>query len=166
MFQKLKILIRLSLKITHDSLSIIVPVQSLCHIQLFVNPWVAARQTPLSSTISRSLLKFISVELVMLSNRHICCCHFHFCPQSFPASGSFPMHWLFAAGGQSIAGSRSATILMMNIQGWFSLGLIGLISLQSKGLIRVFISSTFQNDQSFSTQTSLWSKSQFHSWLL
>ena len=55
-----------------------------------------------------------------------------------------------------------ATILTMNIQGWFSLGLIGLISLQSKGLIRVFISTTFQKDQSFSTQPSLWSNSHIH----
>ena len=75
-----------------------------------------------------------------------------FCPQSFPASGSFPMSQLFASGGQS--NGVSASILIMNIQGWFSLGLTGLIALLSKGL-RVF-SSTVQKHQFLDTQPSLW----------
>ena len=61
-----------------------------------------------------------------------------FCPQSFPASGSFPMSRIFASGGQSIGASASASVLPMNIQGWFPVGLTGWISLQSKGLSRVF----------------------------
>ena len=63
--------------------------------------------------------------------------HFSSCPQSFPASEDFPMSWLFTSGGQIIGTSASASVFPMNIQGWFSLGLTGLISLQSKGLSRV-----------------------------
>ena len=62
---------------------------------------------------------------------------FSFCLQSFPASGAFPMSWLFAFDDQSIGASASASVLPMNMQGWFPLGLTGLISLQSKGLSRV-----------------------------
>ena len=69
-------------------------VQSLSGVWLFVTPWTAAHQSPLSSTISQSLFKFMSIELVMLSN-HLTLCHsFSFCLQSFPASESFPISWL------------------------------------------------------------------------
>ena len=96
-----------------------------------VTPWIVALQAPLSSTISWSLLKFISIELVILSNHVILCYpHFSSCPQSFPASGSFPISQLFTSGGQSMGASASATVLPMNMQGWFPLGLTGLISLQ------------------------------------
>ena len=84
---------------------------------------------------------------------------FSFCLQSFPASGSFPMSWLFASGGHSIGASASASVLPMHIQGWFPLGLTGLISLQSKGLLRAFSSTTIQNHQFFGRQLSLWSNS-------
>ena len=87
------------------------------------------------------------------------------CPQSSPASGSFPVNWLFASGVQSIRASTSASVLPMNIQGWFPLGLTGLISLQSKRLPRVF-SGTIQKCQFFGTQPSLWSNSHIHTWLL
>ena len=70
---------------------------------------------------------------------------FSFCLQSFPASGSFPMTWLFVSGGQRIGVSTSASVLPMNIQDWFPLGLTGLISLQSKRLSRVFSSTTVQS---------------------
>ena len=72
---------------------------------------------------------------------------FSFCLQSFPASGSFPMSQLFASGGQIIAGSASVSVLPMNIQSWFPLGLTGLISLQSKGFSRVFSSTMIQKHQ-------------------
>ena len=72
---------------------------------------------------------------------------FFSCLQSFPASGSFPMSRLFASGGQSIGALASASILPMNIQDWFPLGLTGLISLQSKGLSRVFSNTTVQKHQ-------------------
>ena len=69
------------------------------------------------------------------------------CPQSFPASGYFPMSWLFASGGQSIRASASASVLLMKVQSWFPLGLTGLIPLQSKGLSRIFSSTTIQKHQ-------------------
>ena len=87
---------------------------------------------------------------------------------SFPASGSFPMNQLFASGGQSIgaSASASASVLPMNIQDWIPLGLTGLIALQSRGLSRVFSNTTVQKHQFFSTQSSLWSNSHIHTWLL
>ena len=89
---------------------------------------------------------------------------FSSCPQSFPASGSFPMSWLFTSGCQSIRASVSA--LPMNIQDWFPLGLTCLISLLSKGLSRVFSSTTVQKHQFFSTQPSSWYNSHICTWLL
>ena len=74
------------------------------------------------------------------------------CPQSFPASGLSPMSWLSVPGGQSIGVSASASVLPVNIQDWFPLGWIGLISLQSKGLSRVFSNTAVQKYQFFSTQ--------------
>ena len=82
--------------------------------------------------------------------------------QSFPPSGSFPMHQPFASGGQSTG--ASASVLQMNIHGWFPLGLTGLISLQSKGLSRVFSSITVQKHQFIGAQPSLWSSSHIHTW--
>ena len=93
--------------------------------------------------------------------------HFSFCLQYFPALWSFPpMSWFFASGDQSIGASASASVLPMNIQDWFPLGLTGLISLQFKGLSRLFSSITIQKHQFFSTQPSLWSKSHICTWLL
>ena len=108
---------------------VVVIVQLLSCVQLFVTAWTMTRQAPLSSTVFWSLLKFTSIESVMLSNHPLFCHHFFFWLQSFPASGSFPMSWLFASGGQSIR--VSASVFPINIQGWFPLGLTGLISLQS-----------------------------------
>ena len=79
-------------------------------------------------------------------------------PSVFPSNSYFPMSWLFASGGQSIRASSSATVLPMNIQGWFPLGLAGLI-LQSKGLSRVFSSTTLPKHQFLHAQPSLWSNS-------
>ena len=80
---------------------------------------------------------------------------FSSCPQSLPASGSFPMSQLFAWGGQSTGASVSASVLPMNIQDWFPLGWTGWISLQSKGLSRVFSNTAVQKHQFFGTQLSL-----------
>ena len=82
---------------------------------------------------------------------------FSSCPQSFPASGSFPVSQLFASGGQSIGVSTSASVLPMNIQDWSPLGWTGWISLQSKGLSRVFSNTTVQKHQFFGTVILLWS---------
>ena len=84
----------------------------------------------------------------------------------FPSSGSFPVSWLFTSGGQIIESSASATVPQMNIQGWFPLELSSLISLQSKGLSRVFSNTTVQKHQFFGAQPSLWSNSHIHTWLL
>ena len=119
------------------TLKSILVVQLLSHIQFFVNPWTAAQQAPLSFTISWSLLKLMSIESVIPSN--------HLSPPS-PALNlsqhqSFPISRLFASGGQSIGTSASASVLPVNIQGWFPLGLTSLISLLSNGLSRVFFST-------------------------
>ena len=91
---------------------------------------------------------------------------FPFDLQSFPASGSVPMSWLFTSGGQSIGASTSASVLSMNIQGWFPLEVTSLISLLSKGLSRVFSSNTVWKHHFFSSQPSLWSNSHIRAWLL
>ena len=91
---------------------------------------------------------------------------FSSCPQSLPASGSFPMSQLFSSGGQSIRDSASASVLPMDILDWFPLGWTGLISLLSKGLSTGFSSTTVQKHQFFSTQPSLWSNSHICTWLL
>ena len=91
---------------------------------------------------------------------------FSSCLQSFPASGCFPVSQFFASGSQSTRVSASASVLPMNIQGWFPLGLTVLISLQSKGLSRVFSNTTVQKHQFFGAQLSLWSNSHIHTWPL
>ena len=127
-------------------------VQSLSCVQLFVTPWVAACQASLSITNSLSLLKLMSIKSGMPSNHLILCCvPLSSYPQSFPASGSFPMSQFFASGGQSIGVSASTSVLPVNIQDWFPLGLTGLISLQSKGPSRVFSNSTIQKHHFFGT---------------
>ena len=139
-------------------------VQSLSHARLFVTQWTAAPQASLSITISWNLLKFMSIELVMPSNHPFLCHPLSSCPQSFSASESFPVSWLFASGGQSIR--ASASIPPMNIQDWFPLGWTGWISLQSKGFSRVFPNTTVQKHQFFGAQSSLWSSSHIHIRLL
>ena len=103
-------------------------------------------------TNSRSLLKLMSIESVMPSNHLILCHPLIHQPSSFPASGSFPMSQFFTSGGQSIGVSASTSVLPMDIQDWFPLGWTGWISLQSKGLSRVFSNTTVQKHQFFSAQ--------------
>ena len=90
--------------------------------------------------------------------------HFSSCLQFLPASGSFPMSWLFASGGQNIGASASTSVLPMNIQDWFPLGLTGWNSLQSKGLSRVFPSTAVQEHIFFGAQSSLWFTSIHDHW--
>ena len=139
------------------------PVQSLSCVLLFVTPWTAARQASPSITNSWNSNSCplhqwchptISSSVISFSS----------CLQSFPASGSFPVSQFFVLGGQSIG--ASASILPMNIQDWSPLRLTGWISLQSKGLSRVFSNTTVQKHQHFSIQLSLWSSSHIHTWLL
>ena len=91
---------------------------------------------------------------------------FSSCLQSFPASGSFPVSQFFASGGRSTGVSASASVLPMNIQDWFPLGWTGWISLQSKGLSRVFSNTTVQKHPFFGAQLSLWSNSHIHTQVL
>ena len=124
-----------------------VVAQSL--IRVWWTAWIAAHQACLSITISWSLLKVTSIESVMPSNHFILCSPLLLSPQSFPASGSFLMSQFFTSGGQSFRVSASAWVLPMNIQDWFPLGWTGWISLQSKGLSRVFSNTTLQKHQFF-----------------
>ena len=141
--------------------TIIVVVLSLSHVRLSVTPWTKAQHASLSVTVSWSLHKFIATEPVMLSNHLILC---HSSPSAFNLS---PVSQLFASsGGQCIGTSALASVLPMNIQGWFLLGLSGLICLLSKGLSRVLSSTTIWKHQFFSAKPSLWSNSHICTWLL
>ena len=152
---------------THDLYCIfIVVVQLPNRIQLLSTPWPAACQASMSLTISQSLPKFMSIESVIPSSDLILCCLFSFCPQSFAASGSFPMSGLFESGSQSIGASASASVLQKSILSWFPVRLTGLISLLSKGLSRVFSSTTVGKHKFFRTLPSLLSISHIHTWLL
>ena len=140
-------------------------VQSLSCVRLFVTPQTATHQLPWPSpnpwvysnpcpscqwcrpTISSSVIPFS-------------------CLQSLPASGTFPMSQFFTSGGQSIGVSASTSVLPVNIQDWFPLGWTGWISLQSKGLSRVFSNTTVQKHQFSAAQLSLWSNSHIHTRLL
>ena len=124
--------------------------------------WTAAHQASLSITISESLLELISIESVMPSNYLILCHPLLLPPSIFPSIRVFSIELALRISGQTI--KASASVLRMNIQEWFPLGLTGLISLQSKGLSRVFSNTTVQRDQFFSTQPSLWSSSHIHTW--
>ena len=124
-------------------------VQLQSHVWLFVTSWTAAHQASLSFPISQSLLEFMSIESVIPSNHLILCHPLLLLPSIFQALESFPMSRLFTSGGQTIGASASASVLPVNIQGWFPLGLTGLISLLSMGLSRVFFSTTVWNHQFF-----------------
>ena len=132
----------------------VVVVQWLSHVQFFLTLWTEAIQASLSFTVSQSLLKLMSIELVMPSNHLICCHPLFLLLQSFPASGFFLMSQLFESGGQSTGASASASVLPMHIQDWFPLGWTDRISLQSKGLLKVSSNTAVWKHQFFSTQTS------------
>ena len=134
-------------------------VHLLSCVQLFAIPWIAAHQATFSITNSRSSPKLMSIESVMPSSHLILCHPLSSCLQSLPGSESFPMSQLFTWGGQSIGVSALATVLPMNTQDWSPLEQTGWISLQSKGLSRVFSNTTVQKHQFFSAQPS----SQFNS---
>ena len=139
------------------------PVQLLSRVRFFVT---AAHQASLSITTPGSYSNSCP------SNRW---CHptisssvipFSSCLQSFPVSGPFPMSQLFASGGQSTGVSASTSVLPVNTQDWSALGWTGWISLQSKGLSRVFSNTTVQKHQFSDAQLSLLSNSHIHTWLL
>ena len=125
-------------------------------------PSPSPRACPNSCPLSRWCHPTISSSVIPFSS----------CLQYFPASGSFPVSQLFTSGGQSTGASASVPVLPMNIQGWFSLGLTGLVSMHSKGHSRVFSNTMiwkhlfFRTHQFFSSHPSLWSNSHIHTWLL
>ena len=141
-------------------------VQSLSRVRLFATPWTAAHQASLPITNSQSLLKLMSIESVMPSNHLVFCCPLLLLPSIFPSVRVFsnvsvlhirwPKYWSFSF---SISPSYEYS-------GLIPLGLTGWISLQSKGLSRVFSNTTVQKHQLFGTQLSLWSNSHIHTWLL
>ena len=141
-----------------------VVVQSLSFVLLFMTPWTAARQAPLSSTTSWSFLKFTSIESVMPSNHLILCHPILLLPSIFPSIRVFsnelalhirwPKYWSFSVSPFN------------EYSGLISFRMTSLISLLSKGLSRVFSSTTVQKHQFFGVQPSLWSNSHIHSWLL
>ena len=107
--------------------SLAVVVQLCTHVQLFVTPWTAAYQVSLSLTISQSLPKFIPLHWWCHPAISSSDALFSFCPQSFPASGTFPMSRLLASDDQNTGASASASVLSMSTQGWFTIRLTGLI---------------------------------------
>ena len=136
----------------HLFLIYVVFVQSQNYVQLFATPWPVVHQAPLSSTVSWSLLQFMSTGSVMPSN-HLIPCHLLLLLLSI--FSSITILWFFASGGQSTRASASAAVLPINSQGWFPLGLTGLISLQSKGLSRNNLkASVLQCSDLFMTQIS------------
>ena len=141
-------------------------VQSLSRVRLSATPWIAACQAPCPSPTpgvhsdshpsSQWCHPAISSSVVPFSS----------CPQSLPASESLPMSQLFSWDGQSIGVSASASVLPVNTQDWSPLGWTGWISLQSKGLSRVFSNTRVQKHQFFSAQLSSQSSSHSRTWPL
>ena len=140
-------------------------VQSLSRVQLFATPWIAARQASLYITNSQSSPKLMFIESVMPSN-HLICHPLLLLPLIPPSLRVFSNESTLWWGGQSIGVSSSASVLPINTQDWSPLGLTGWISLQSKGLSRVFSSTTVQKHQFFSTQLSSQSNSYIRTWPL
>ena len=130
----------------------------------FVTSWTAARQASLSITNSWSLPKLMSIESVMPSNHLILCHPLLLLPSIFPSIRVFSNKSFLCISGQSIGVSASASVLPVNTQD-LSLGWTGWISLQSKGLSRIFSNTTVQKHQFFSAQFSLWSNSHIHTGL-
>ena len=131
------------------NLAELVAVQSLSHVQLFATPCTTACQASLSFATSWSWLNSCPLSPWRHSTISSSIVPFSSCLQSFPASRSFQRSQFFAWGGQSIGVSASTSVLPMNIQNWFPLGWTGWISLQSKGLSRVFSNTAVQNHQFF-----------------
>ena len=141
-------------------------VKSLSRVQLFATPWITAHQASLSISNSWSLLKLMSIESIMPSSHFILCRPLLLLLPIPPSIRVFPMSQLFAWGSQSTGVSASASILPMTTQDWSPLGWTGWISLQSKGLARVFSNTTVQRHQFFSAQLSSKSNSHIHIWPL
>ena len=158
-------------------------VQSLSHVRLFATPWTAACQASLSITNTQLCLNSCPSSQWSHSTVSSSVVPFSSCLQSFLASGSFPMSQFFPSCGKSIGvlalasvqfshsvvsdsfRSYESQVLLMNLQDLFPLGLIGWLSMQSKGLSRVFSNTIVQKNQFLGTQLSLQSNPHIHTWL-
>ena len=134
-------------------------VQLLSHVWLFATPWTQHSRLPCPTPTPRACSNSCPSHWWYHPTTSFSVVPFSSFLQSFPGSGSFPMSQFFASGGQSIAVSASASVFPMNIQDWFPLEGNGWISLQYKGLSRVFSNTTVQKYQLFGAQLSLQSKS-------
>ena len=141
-------------------------VQLLSRVWLFATPWTADGRPPCPSPNLRVYSNLCPLSWWSHPTISSSAVPFSSFLQSFPASASFKMSQHFTSGGQSIGVSASTSALPMNTQDWSSLGWTGWISLQSKGLSRVFSNTTVQKHQFFGTQLSLYSNSHIHTWLL
>ena len=141
-------------------------VQALSRVQLFATPWITACHASLSVTKSRSSLRFTSISQWCHPATSSSVFPFSSCPQSRPASESFPISHLFTWGGQRTRVSALASFLPKKSQGWSPSEWTGWISLQSKGLSRVFSNTTVLKHQFFNAQPSLRSNSDIQTWLL
>ena len=150
------------IKISHYTPSVML----LSRVWLFVTPWITAHQASLSIINTQSLLTPMSIRLVMPSNHLILCHSLLPLPPIPPSTRIFPMSQLFAWGGQRIGVSALASALPMNTQDWSPLGWTDWISLQSKGLSRVFYNTIVKKHQFFSAQLSSQSNSHIHTWPL
>ena len=154
----------------HISGQIVLPqfssVQSLSCVQVFVTPWIAARQAFLSIANSWSSLKLMSIESVMPSNHLILCRPLLLLPSIFRSIKVFSDESVLHIRWPKYGVSALASVLSMNIQDWFPLGWTGWISFQSKGLSTVFSNTTVQKHQLFSAQLSLKSNTHIHTWPL
>ena len=140
-------------------------VHLLGNVWLFVTPGDCSTCLPCPSLSPRVCSNSCSLSHWCHPTISSSVSYFSSCPQSLPASGSFPMSLIFASGGQRGA-SASASVLPKNVQGWFLLGLTGLIFLLFKGLSRVTSNTTVQKHQFFGVQPSLRFSSHIHTWLL
>ena len=141
-------------------------VQSLSRVRLFATPWIAAHQAFLSITNSRSLLKLMSVELVMPSSHLILCCPLLLLPLVPPSIRVFSKESALCIRWTKYRSFSFNIVLPMNTQDWSPLGWTAWISLQSKGLSRVFSNTTVQKHQFFGAQLSSQSNSHIHTWPL
>ena len=154
--------------LSHNSLNLgaLSFVQSLDCVQLFITPWTAAHQVSLSPAISQSLPKFMAVASVMPSNHFILCCPLLLLPSIFCIIRVFSSESALRIRWPKYRASASATVLPMNFQGWFPLGLTSLISLKSRGFSKVFSNTKNWKRQLFIIQPPLWTNSHICTWLL
>ena len=162
-----KFLYKYMYEYAHICISQFSSVQPLSRVRLFATPWIAARQASLSITNSRSSLRLTSIQSVMPSSHLILCCPLLLLPPTPPSirvfsNESTPLAW----GSQSTGVSALASFLPKNTQDWSPLEWTGWISLQSKGLSRVFSNTTVQKHQFSGAQLSSQSNSHIHTWLL